>query len=55
MSLAESDIVVTCACGFTVQGGQDDVVARTQEHGRDVHNMEVTVEQVLAMAQPATA
>ena len=28
------------------------VVAETQKHGRDVHNMDVTREQVLAMAKP---
>ena len=46
-----ADLVVTCACGFEVSGEEDDVVAATQEHGRDVHNMDVTREQVLEMAR----
>jgi predicted small metal-binding protein len=44
---------VSCDCGFTVTGDEDTVVAATQEHGREVHNMDVTREQVLAMATPA--
>ena len=46
-------LVVTCECGLEIRGETDDVVARTQEHGRTVHNMDVTREQVLAMAKPA--
>ena len=47
--------VVTCECGFSTRGTEDDVVAATQQHGREVHNMDVTREQVLAMAKPADA
>lgn len=47
-----SDIVVTCDCGYRVQGNEAEVVAATQQHGRDLHNMDVSVEQVLAMAKP---
>lgn len=47
------DKVVTCDCGFSTRGAEDDVVAATQQHGRDVHNMDVTRDQVLAMAKPA--
>lgn len=49
-----ADLVVTCECGFEVRGEEDEVVAQTQQHGRDVHNMDVTREQVLAMAQAAS-
>ena len=48
-----AELVVTCECGFEVRGEEDDVIARTQEHGREAHNMNVTREQVLAMAKPA--
>jgi len=48
--MAQEEIVVTCACGFTARGGEDDVVAETQEHGRQVHNMDVSRQQVLEMA-----
>ena len=43
---------ITCACGWTVSGEEDDVVRATQEHGRRLHNMEVTREQAMAMASP---
>ena len=48
-----SEIVVTCECGLEVRGSTDDVVAQVQAHGREAHNMDVTREQVLAMAKPA--
>jgi len=51
--MAEQEIVVTCACGFTARGGEDKVVAETQEHGRHVHNMDVSREQVMEMSRPA--
>jgi predicted small metal-binding protein len=38
----------SCACGWTVEGGRDDVVDATIDHGRRIHNMEATREQVLA-------
>ncbi len=41
---------VTCVCGWEAAGPEDDVVAQTQAHGREVHNMETSREQVLAMA-----
>jgi hypothetical protein len=43
---------ITCACGWTVGGDEDDVVRATQEHGRRFHNMDVTREQAMAMASP---
>jgi predicted small metal-binding protein len=48
-----AELVVVCECGFEIRGPEDQVVAETQKHGRDAHNMEVTKEQVLAMAKPA--
>ena len=47
---------VRCACGWEIVGGEDAVVAATQDHGRRIHNMAATREQVLAMAvDPAEA
>lgn len=43
---------VTCVCGWESAGHEDEVVAATQAHGREVHNMETSREQVLAMAEP---
>lgn len=46
---------VDCECGVTITGnGDDELVARVQEHAKDVHDgMEVTRDQALAMARPA--
>jgi hypothetical protein len=44
---------VRCACGWELAGEEDDVVAGTQEHGRRVHNMTATRDDVLAMALPS--
>jgi predicted small metal-binding protein len=44
--------VFTCECGVVLRGENDDeLVANTQRHAREVHNMEITREQVLAMAR----
>ena len=43
----------TCECGVVIKGrDDDDLVERAQRHAREVHRMEVTREQVLAMARP---
>ena len=43
----------TCECGVVITGRNDDeLVEKAQHHARDVHRMEVTREQVLAMARP---
>jgi predicted small metal-binding protein len=46
--------VITCPCGFVLNGGTDDeLVARAQEHAKQVHQMDLSREQALAMARPA--
>jgi predicted small metal-binding protein len=41
-----------CDCGQVVRGETDDeLVANVQKHAREVHDMEITREQVLTMAQ----
>ena len=37
-----------CACGWEVTGPLDEVVDATIDHGRRIHNMEATREQVIA-------
>ena len=37
-----------CACGWEVAGSLDDVVAATIDHGRRIHNMDATRDQVVA-------
>ncbi len=45
--------IMQCDCGHVVRGETDDeLVANVQNHAREVHDMEITREQVLAMAQP---
>ena len=44
--------VMQCDCGHVVRGESDDeLVANVQKHAREVHDMEITRGQVLAMAQ----
>src|SRR5829696_1928981 len=46
--------IMQCDCGHVVRGETDDeLVANVQKHAREVHGMEITKEQVLAMAQQA--
>lgn len=49
------ELLVECDCGWTCRGDEDHVVAACTEHGREVHGMELTREQVLAVAQPVRA
>ncbi len=45
--------IVRCDCGFTVSSDDDDrLVAELQKHAIEQHNMNVSREQALAMAQP---
>jgi len=41
---------VRCVCGWEAIGPADEIVLATQEHGRRLHNMEASPEDVLAMA-----
>jgi predicted small metal-binding protein len=44
--------IMQCYCGHVVRGETDDeLVANVQKHAREVHDMEITREQVLAMAR----
>lgn len=45
--------IVTCECGFEARGTEEELIPLVQQHGRDVHNMSATAEQVLAMAVDA--
>ena len=45
--------VITCPCGVVIRGATDaDVVAQAQKHAKEVHQMDLTTEQALAMARP---
>ena len=46
--------VINCPCGFVVKGATDEqLVAKAQQHAKEVHQMELSREQALAMARPA--
>lgn len=45
---------VDCDCGKIIREESDDrLVKAVQEHAREVHQMELTREQVLSMARPS--
>jgi uncharacterized protein len=44
-------IRILCACGWEKVGTKDEVIPAAQDHGRRVHNMESTAEEVLARAE----
>jgi hypothetical protein len=48
--MADQTLTVRCACGWEASGPEPAVVAETVEHGRRLHNMVPTREEVLAMA-----
>ncbi len=48
--MADQVMTVRCVCGWETSGSEDDVVVATTEHGRALHNMIPTREEVLAMA-----
>lgn len=44
---------VRCDCGFVVRSdNEDQLVGELQQHAREDHNMDLSREQVLAMAEP---
>jgi predicted small metal-binding protein len=44
-----------CACGWEVTGPLDEVVDATIDHGRRIHNMEATRDQVIAVLMRGAA
>lgn len=47
--------VIKCDCGFVVRGDTDDeLVEAATRHAKEVHDMELSTEQILAMAEPAS-
>lgn len=46
--------VITCPCGFVVKAETDDqLVAKAQQHAKEVHQQELSRDQALSMARPA--
>ena len=47
------DLLVRCDCGFEVRGPAEALVPAVIKHGLEAHNMKVSREQVLEMAERA--
>lgn len=45
---------ILCYCGWSVRGTDEELVAATQQHAREAHDMTPTAAQVLAVATPVT-
>jgi hypothetical protein len=43
---------VTCVCGWQIRGTEDEVIAGVQAHGREVHQIETTADEVRAIWHP---
>jgi len=45
--------IFNCDCGRVLRGDtDDDLVAATQQHAREAHGLELTRDQVMALAVP---
>jgi predicted small metal-binding protein len=45
--------IIRCDCGYVVRGANDDeLVASAQQHASEVHDVTLTREQCLSMAEP---
>jgi hypothetical protein len=47
-----TELIVKCACGYEIRGEPEVLVPAMQRHGRHVHNMEATADDILALARP---
>lgn len=46
---------VKCECGFSAEGTQEELIPIVQKHGKEVHGMDVTPDQVIAQLKPVGA
>jgi predicted small metal-binding protein len=46
---------VTCLCGWQCRGTEDEVVEQVIAHGREVHGVESTRDEILAIAVEVSA
>jgi predicted small metal-binding protein len=46
------DKVIECDCGWTFRGAEEELIEATRQHAREVHQLELTREQVLLAAKP---
>ena len=43
---------VTCLCGWTCRGAEDDVIAQVQAHGLEAHGVTTSADEVRAIWRP---
>ncbi len=43
---------VTCQCGWTCRGTDEEIVAQVQAHGLAAHGVESSPDEILAIARP---
>jgi hypothetical protein len=46
---------ITCDCGWSSRGSEEEVVEATIAHGQSVHQIELTLEQARSAARPVDA
>lgn len=45
--------IIRCSCGFIARSNnEEELVAAVRRHARELHGMELTEDQALAMARP---
>jgi predicted small metal-binding protein len=44
--------LIECDCGWTCRGTDESLIAECTVHAREAHGMELTPEQILAVAVP---
>jgi predicted small metal-binding protein len=47
--MASEPLRLRCACGWETVGSEEELIRATEDHGRRVHNMVATREEILAM------
>lgn len=53
--MGDSILHTGCVCGWEITGPEDEVIEAVIEHGRRVHNMVATREEVLRQARRVEA
>jgi predicted small metal-binding protein len=46
---------ITCDCGWSFRGSEDEVVEATISHGQSIHEIELSPEQARSAARPVDA
>jgi predicted small metal-binding protein len=49
------ETLIECDCGWSCCGSEEELIEACTTHARDVHGMELSREQILAVARPVDA